>query len=68
VGIVEIYMEKIKDLLAPEKINLRIREDRARGVYIEDLTESYVAQESDVFDLLNLAQSNRAIQATNMNE
>ncbi len=61
-------MEKIKDLLAPEKINLRIREDRARGVYIEDLTESYVAQESDVFDLLNLAQSNRAIQATNMNE
>lgn len=33
-SIVEIYLEKIKDLLDVTKINLSIREDRARGVYI----------------------------------
>lgn len=34
VSIVEIYMEKIRDLLDPSKINLNIREDKTRGIYI----------------------------------
>ncbi len=34
VSIVEIYMEKIKDLLDNQKTNLAIREDKQRGVYI----------------------------------
>lgn len=34
IAIVEIYMEKIKDLLDGTKGNLLIREDRQRGVYI----------------------------------
>jgi len=68
VSIVEIYMEKIKDLISPEKNNLKIREDRARGIYIEDVTEAYVSQESEVFDLMRLGNTHRAISATNMNE
>ena len=68
VSIVEIYMEKIKDLISPEKHNLKIREDRARGIYIEDVTEAYVSQESEVFELMRLGNAHRAISATNMNE
>jgi len=33
-SIVEIYLERIKDLLDTTKVNLSIREDRTRGVYI----------------------------------
>jgi len=68
VSIVEIYMEKIRDLISPEKVSLKIREDRARGIYIEDVTEAYVSQETEVFDLMKLGNAHRAISATNMNE
>lgn len=34
VSIVEIYMEKIKDLLDNDKTNLHVREDKNRGIYI----------------------------------
>ncbi len=68
VSIVEIYLERIRDLISPDRSNLKIREDRARGIYIEDVTEAYVSQESEVFELLKLGSANRAISATNMNE
>jgi len=67
-SMVEIYMEKIRDLFTPEKTNLKIREDKARGVYIEDVTEYYVSQEQDVYDLMKLGDSHRAVTATQMNE
>lgn len=67
-SMVEIYMEKIRDLFSPEKSNLKIREDKTRGVYIEDVTEFYVSEDQDVFDLMRLGDSHRAISATNMNE
>jgi len=68
VSIVEIYLEKIRDLISPEKSNLKVREDKARGIYIEDVTETYVANEMEVYDCMKLGASNRAISATNMNE
>ena len=68
VSIVEIYLERIRDLLSPEKSNLKVREDKARGIYLEDVTESYVSDESEVYDIMKLGASNRAISATNMNE
>lgn len=68
VSIVEIYMERLRDLLAPDKMNLKIRQDKQKGIYIEDVTESYVTEEKDIFDLMRLGSSNRAISATNMNE
>ena len=40
----EIYLEKIRDLLNPKKKNLKIREDKMQGVYIEELTEEYVSE------------------------
>jgi kinesin family member 5 len=57
-----------RDLLDPSKVNLNIREDKTRGIYIQDVTESFVTEEDDVYELMKLGNSNRAISATNMNE
>ena len=68
VSIVEIYMENIRDLLDKDKTNLKIRENKTRGIYIQDATESYVSDQSNVYDLMEIGNNNRAIAATNMNE
>lgn len=42
---VEIYIEKIRDLLNTARVDLKIREDPVRGIYIENLSEVEVADE-----------------------
>ncbi len=68
VSMVEIYMEKIKDLIEPNRNNLNIREDRIKGFYIEDLSEHYVACEEEVLDIMRIGSENRTIGQTKMNE
>ena len=68
VGYCEIYMEKIKDLLNPVKTNLKVHEDKSRGVYIADLTEEYVSEEAEVYNLMKMGTANREVAATQMNE
>ena len=34
VSMIEIYMEKIRDLIDPSKDNLRIHEEKGKGVYM----------------------------------
>ena len=64
---VELYMEKLRDLLDVSKSDLKIRSDKKMGIYIEDLTENYISEPEEVFDMMKIAQVNRAICATNMN-
>lgn len=68
VSIVEIYNERIKDLLDPKKDNLLVREDKARGVFIGEVTETYVGSEQEIFDAMRAGQYNRSMAVTNMNE
>lgn len=63
----EIYMEKIKDLIDTTRKNLKVHEDRARGVYIADLSEKYVYNQDDVYELMKIGTENREVGATNMN-
>ena len=67
VSMIEIYNEKIRDLLDPKKINLKIHDNKEKGVYVKDMTESYVGSEDEVFSLLKIGNENRAIGATDMN-
>lgn len=39
VSMIEIYMEKIRDLIDPSKDNLKVHEDKNKGVYIGELSE-----------------------------
>ena len=67
VGYCEIYLEKIKDLLDPSKVNLKVHEDRTRGVYIADLSEEYVSTGDEVYQLMKIGTDNREVAFTNMN-
>ena len=63
----EIYLEKFKDLLDTSMVDLKIHEDKTRGVFIEGLTEHYVSSEQDVLELLSLGNGNREVAYTKMN-
>ena len=63
----EIYMEHIRDLLDVRKDNLKIREEKVKGIWVEGATEVYVSKEQDVLDIIRMGQSNRAIASTKMN-
>lgn len=64
----EIYNEQITDLLEPTLINLPVREDHKKGVYVENLTEVEVTSVQDVITLLLQGNANRKVAVTNMNK
>jgi kinesin family protein 5 len=68
VSMIEIYQEKIRDLFDVSKVNLNVREDTIKGIYVEGASERYVGCPNDVLSLLEMGSANRAQAATNMNE
>ena len=68
VSMIEIYQEKIRDLLDVSRVNLNIREDTIKGIYVDGVSERYVGCPNDVLALLEMGSANRAQAATNMNE
>lgn len=55
VSYVEIYMEKIRDLLdnSHTKVNLNVREDKLKGIYIGDVTEVYVTSHDELLGIMS---------------
>lgn len=68
VSYMEIYMEKIRDLLVPQNDNLAVHEDKQRGVYVKGLGEFYVGSVDEVYQVLERGGQSRAVAATNMNQ
>ena len=68
VSMIEIYQEKIRDLFDVSRVNLNIREDSIKGIYVDGASERYVGCVNDVLALLEMGSANRAQAATNMNE
>jgi len=78
-SILEIYMEKIKDLLAhtnsseinsPKAVatdNLKIRDSKENGVYVEGATEIYVNSGDELMALILDAHNHRSVASTRMN-
>eukprot|EP00826_Nyctotherus_ovalis_P000843 TRINITY_DN10057_c0_g3_i2.p1 TRINITY_DN10057_c0_g3~~TRINITY_DN10057_c0_g3_i2.p1 ORF type:complete len:865 (-),score=328.92 TRINITY_DN10057_c0_g3_i2:560-3154(-) len=66
-SMLEIYNEKIRDLLDPSKNNLNVREEKQKGIYVDGLTEKPIGNENEVYDLMKLGNDNRAVGVTNMN-
>lgn len=67
VGFCEIYLEKIKDLIDPTRKDLKVQEDKARGVYIAGLSEYYVNSGEELLNFMDLGQANREVAFTLMN-
>ena len=68
VSYMEIYMEKIRDLLAPQNDNLPVHEEKSRGVYVKGLLEIYVSSVQEVYEVMRRGGAARATAATNMNQ
>merc|ERR1712223_655294 len=64
----EIYMDKIRDLLDPSKVNLAVHEDKNKSVYVKGATERFVSSPEEVLEVIEEGKSNRHIAVTNMNE
>jgi hypothetical protein len=70
VSFVEIYMERIRDLLDVSKDDLKLGELGANGaaVYVKDATGMAVMDEGEVFEVMRTGAKNRAVAATGMNQ
>ncbi|KDO20679.1 hypothetical protein SPRG_13431 [Saprolegnia parasitica CBS 223.65] len=70
VSYIEIYMERIRDLLDPykTKINLQVREDAEKGIYVDGVTELCVTSDDELLTTMRSGAMNRAVAATGMNE
>ncbi|KAL8924959.1 MAG: hypothetical protein Q9172_002441 [Xanthocarpia lactea] len=68
VSYMEIYMEKIRDLMVPQNDNLPVHEEKSRGVYVKGLLEIYVSSVQEVYEVMRRGSLARATAATNMNQ
>lgn len=69
VSFMEIYCERVRDLLNPKsKGALRVREHPIMGPYVEDLSKLAVTSYDDIRDLMDAGNKARTVAATNMNE
>lgn len=67
VSMVEIYLEKLRDLIDTFHDNLEIREHKDTGIYVEGLSEHFVTSPAAVYDKIRRGSENRATASTNMN-
>ena len=64
----QIYNEKIQDLLDTRKTDLQIREDKCKGIWVEDCTEIYVNSANEMYEVFQCGTNNRTVSATEMNK
>ncbi|RDB21391.1 Kinesin heavy chain [Hypsizygus marmoreus] len=67
VSYMEIYLERIRDLLAPQNDNLQVHEEKSKGVYVKNLSDYYVSSAREVYEIMRTGGAARVISSTNMN-
>lgn len=69
VSYLEIYNEKLKDLLTSKskQRELKIRQDPKTGVFVQDLSHHAVRSAFEIQRLLDIGDKNRTVASTNMN-
>jgi len=68
VSFLELYNEKLQDLLDPRKTNLQIKEDKTKGIFVQDVTEVYITSAEEMRQVHKKGSENRTTAATRMNE
>eukprot|EP00898_Chlorokybus_atmophyticus_P000674 jgi/Chlat1/1607/Chrsp125S01868 len=68
VSYLEIYNEVINDLLDPANTQLRIREDKLAGIFVEGVKEEVVLNAEHVLSLIAAGEAHRHVGATNLNQ
>ncbi len=57
---IEIYNEKVRDLLNPLQDNMKVRESAKDGFIVQDVTENFCTDRESVMRLITLGKTNRA--------
>ena len=68
VSYLEIYMEKVKDLINPTDTPLQIREDPEKGIFVQGLDAVEVETSEDIKKLIEDGNKVRKVASTRMNE
>ncbi|KAI8579444.1 hypothetical protein K450DRAFT_242199 [Umbelopsis ramanniana AG] len=67
VSYLEIYNEAIHDLLSPGTQDLKIHEDKQRGVYVSPLKEEVLTNAKQALKVIQKGEENRHVSTTNYN-
>ena len=67
VSVIEIYCERIRDLLQPGNDNLQVQQERLRGITVAQATEVPVSSEAELVQIMHRGILNRAVASTAMN-
>ena len=67
-SMIEIYKEKIIDLLSEHRRDLKIRENKNQGIFVADATEKYIVSEKEALLSILKGISNRSIASTLLNK
>lgn len=68
ISYIEIYNEQINDLLAPGRVNLKIKEDPKQGVVIQEVKQQQVWTFDQVILLMNYGEEHRTYRETSIHE
>ncbi|CAD8211826.1 unnamed protein product [Paramecium pentaurelia] len=68
ISIVEIYKEKVKDLLDVNKQDLKVREMANQGFYIQQVSQLWVSDKDEIYNALQKSLVNRQVGYTNLND
>jgi len=68
ISMLEIYMDRLRDLLNPESTELGIVEDSKSGITVRGLCEIPVSNCEQALDVFRCGQRNRAVASTGMND
>ena len=66
-SMLEIYMEKVKDLFNPKAGELKVRLNPAKGFYVDNLTRNAVADFATISKLMDAGTKARTVASTAMN-
>jgi len=66
-SMLEIYKEKLRDLLNPGSTSLRIKECPHKGIYVQGLTEVCVTSEEEMLEVISLGEQMRTVAMTKLN-
>ncbi|KAJ8572931.1 hypothetical protein K7X08_009442 [Anisodus acutangulus] len=66
-SMVEIYMEKVRDLFDLSKDNIQIKESKVHGIILNGTTEVTISNSAEALQILSSGIANRAVGETQMN-
>lgn len=67
-SMMEIYNEVLNDLFEPSRTNLKIREHKSKGLYVEGLKEVEIVSAEHALSMIAAGDANRKVSATQYNE